>query len=198
MNIKNAPIILIFFFITLTASCQKKNIRYFNNPVYDYKEPKNTFNGIRYSAIFADDITLNGWSEFKIGWYQKNNKIFGFHPNINIGYFYDFVSSDEPFYDNPLSNGLFLETGISTAFHFIYCNIKFNNYLKKYFELKSSETKNYHDEYIYIASFEQGFYFDRFELNAELGLSWNLSSYMEFYGIFASINFGVLLESMKY
>jgi len=197
---KSFILLLFLSILILSVSAQNKPKRYFHNPIVDNKSTKVIFNGVSYSYIFADDFTLNGWSEFKMKWYQKNNKMIGFHPIVSLGSFYDLVSCDEPLCDNPLSlsHGFFIESGFSIAYHYFFLNIKFNNCLKKYFEFKTSETFKFHDELVYVASIEDGFYFDRFDLNAELGLGWNLSSYMEFYSVYASINLGILLGSMKY
>ncbi|MBT3422986.1 MAG: hypothetical protein HOD63_13165 [Bacteroidetes bacterium] len=190
-------ILLAFLFtaIVLSSIGQNKSQNYFTNPYRDYTAEKKVFNGIKFSGIIADDWTADSWSELKISFYRKNNKIIGFHPAFSLGYFYNSIYSDIPG-DRRISSGIFLETGISTAFHFSFINLRLNNSVKKYFDLVND--RRYHDEYIYVVSIEQGYYFHRFDLTAELGLGYDIFDHMYFYGVYAGINLGILIGNIKY
>ncbi|HPD64225.1 MAG TPA: hypothetical protein P5050_01945 [Bacteroidia bacterium] len=191
---KITPIFLILALITSGACSQITNKYYFTNPYKNTQSPHKSFNGIRFSLTIADDLTANGWNEFKIGWYRKNTKMFGIHPCINLGWFFDNVYSELP-EDYVYSSGVFAEPGVSFAFHYAFVTSRLTNSIKKYFDLENK--RGYHHSYIYLVSLESGYYFHRFEASMELGLGYDLLRDFDFYGVYACIHFGLLLGKLK-
>jgi len=186
-------IIIVFIILTsLSSFSQTKNHYYFTNPSIDDTSMKKGFNGIKLSAAVRPDMTETFWFEFRCGWYRRSNKIFGIHPALNIGY-------NLPEVVHYLSGNkirFFIEPGISLAYHSYYVNLRLNNYLTNYIYFRESSAPFIKPAY--LITVELGYYFNRFELNFEIGASFHSDAGISLYGTYGGFNLGIILGNMKY